>query len=66
MVRHEGLPGTEVALSSFSTRGPGFDSRHSPTIYLNVAEISQRLWLEESGQKLDNVDRTSKYYKKRL
>ena len=25
---------------------------------INVAEVNQRLWLEESGQRLENVDRT--------
>ena len=39
-----------------------------PNIYFDVAEIYGWRWLEESGQRLDNVNRihlvlTSKYYK---
>ena len=30
-----------------------------PKIYFQVAEIYSRHWLEESGQRLDNIDRTN-------
>ena len=51
-----------------SLRGIIFQLQHSaatgsiirgPKIFiLDVAEIYQRHWFEESGQRLDNVDRT--------
>ena len=52
----------------FSPSTPGFDSRHSQNFYFDVVKI-YCLWLEESGQRLDKVDRThlvlaSLYYKK--
>ena len=41
----------------FSPRCPGFYSRHSQDFIfdLGVAEIYQRHWFEESGQRLDNL-----------
>ena len=36
----------------------GFGSRRSQKFPLDVAEIYQWRWLEESGQRLDNVNRT--------
>ena len=35
-----------------------FNSRLSPQNYFNVAEIYRQRWLEESGQKLENVNPT--------
>ena len=48
-----------------------FDSRHSQKI-IYISKVNQRRWLEESGQRLENVDQThlvltcvaSQYYKK--
>ena len=42
-------------MSRFDKRGRG---AAFPKIYFNVAEISRRRWLEEGGQRLENVDRT--------
>ena len=39
------------------TQQPGFDSQHSRK-KIDVAEIFGRHWLEGSGQRLENVDRT--------
>ena len=44
------------------TQQPGFDSQaiqeNSEEKIINVAEVKQRRWLEESGQWLENVDQT--------
>ena len=46
----------------FSPSSPGFDSQHSKNIseekIIDVAEVNQLHWLEESGQWLENVGQT--------
>ena len=42
---------------------PEFDSQHSAKILsdeiiIDIAEVNQQRWLEESGQWLENVDQT--------
>ena len=44
------------------TQQPGFDCEHSRNFFrgkiINITEVNQWRWLEESGQWLENVDRT--------
>ena len=51
-----------VCIGCFSPNSPGFDSQRSQKNFrgkiIDVAEDNQRPWLEESGQWLENVDRT--------
>ena len=53
-----GLHRPEVACFCFSPRGPTIDYRYSQKNYFDVAEIYQWRWLEESGQRLENVDQS--------
>ena len=52
-----GLHSTEVGFL-LSTQQPQVRISVFPKIYFDVAEIYQRPWLEESGQRLENVDQT--------
>ena len=53
-----GLHSTEV-LSCFSPSSPRFESRNFFIgKIIDVAEVNQQRWLEESGQWLENVDQT--------
>ena len=59
--KHYNLMGdciTQRQHSCFSPSGPVFDSRHSPKIYFDAAEIHRRGWLEKRGPWLENFDRT--------
>ena len=53
-----GLHRPEVACFCFSPRGPTIDYRYSQKNYFDVAEIYQWRWLEECGQRLENVDQS--------
>ena len=50
------LHSTDVAYLLL-TQQPGFDSRHSQQIFrgkiIDVAEVNQQCWLQESGQWLE-------------
>ena len=54
-----GLHSTKVS-HLLLTQQPGFDSQHSRIFFrgkiIDVAEVNQWRWLEESGQWLENVD----------
>ena len=56
-----GLHSSEVA-SHCSPSSAGVDSQHYRNFFsekmIYVAEFNQQLWLEESGQSLENVDQT--------
>ena len=46
------------SIHSFHPAARGFDSQRSRKKCFKVSEIFRRHWFEESGQKLDNVNRT--------
>ena len=52
-----GLFSTEVAFLLL-TQQPQVRFPALPKIYINVAVTYQQRWLEENGQRLENVDRT--------
>lgn len=53
----DGLHITEIAFLLF-TQPPPVNFSAFPNIYLNVAEIYRQGWLEESAQRLENVERS--------
>ena len=52
----------EGCIALVSPSSPGYNSKHSPKKFsgkiINFAEVNQWCWLEDSGQWLENVDRT--------
>ena len=58
-MRHTiGLRKAMYGHSGFSPGSSQFDIRHSLKIYFDVTEIYWQRWLEESGQRVDNVNWT--------
>ena len=48
-----------VTMAASGPNSPGFNHQHFlEEKNVNVAEVNQWCWFEESGQQLENVDRT--------